>query len=1429
MAQKIIFTTLPHYRSKDGNEEYLHLSVAVSIRLETTSDSKLSQFPDMLNWPSLLKEKSFGFSFSGGKVVDATPENKHLRPELWSDLFHDNIRVKGFEQEDLSIKRIHSYPVKHVNDFVLKQFQRIAVVSPKRMLKPSAIIDPASFGQVSRFQLDNKKMETLNQIQIEKINDTTYQAKGPRIQPKELIKKDVQGLSRISDQIRQNKFVPFKQMAQPEDDFLQLRDFHKVEKKEVVRPALKIEKPTFEFHDMLAVITNHSIIQRYLGLILDFVIPLPQGIKKNGTVHFIPKNIVFTTSNTTVSAPPTAYQLSPEGFYTNAENNSVFSQGFVKINSDRFTVFQHDSDGAGIKTNMMAENKVKELADFQVRKTDRLLNHSFTLQQLELEEDDDEEPTEEGLPSMRTVGIAIARNGMAEHLHQRFVKGKQLETQLLNPSDLKADLGAIIAQKPLYADDLVQGYRMDIAYAQEPDKWYSLHQRKQSYAWFDENGNEHDIPNELNDEGFIELALAEDPDDPEDVFVPETLARWEGWSLSVPRPGYAINEADEEHTDPKFHKDYLVKNKSFEAKKYAFDPELEFRMNTQVKIVPGTLPKLRFGTDYFIRVRTVDLAGNSIPISHAGTNESHTVLKNIRYLRYEPLSSPIVLSGTQYKDGESLEKMVIRSNYNQSSSEFESQYAEEDESLADHSLRYFLPPQNSQQIAETHGMFEQAFTNNPEATREIYHLITSLEASYERSGEVQDKIYKAEEAKIIYLPDPMAAGVALFLAPGFEKTHSQEFSPRLLSFFSDDELTPNDTDSVTIPDDWYKAKHIQIQLAEGEMGAHWNRSKRTIIVSVPKGRRLMLKFSTFWRSEDLKQVSALWDLIKKEGNGNLSELEQIASSGQHWMISPARELELTHAVLQPMLAPNFKALRPERDFDDTFALLNAKFPVDGPSTLKVDIHAQWTEPVDDGLSVAIKEKKGQGNVPDIFINYTTKNMVRGDFSDEPLAPKLQVAPASVKRTGITKTTTLPRQVMVSKRNLFRKANYFKALKISELPRMALKSLPFVHQFNDTKHRWVNYSLVAFSRYRSHFDGLLAKETLNLSTQRQGEWVKQVNILSTVRPQSPEVAYIVPTFDWRYSETDSVIHHTRKGGGLRVFIKRPWFSSGDDERLAIILPDYPKKNLSVTALTTPKYTPYFTHWGFDPIRISQPPQSISPKANQFKYNPLIEAGLSYPDQPDLKALAVSYPVKFDNDRQMWYCDLGIDQHSMYFPFIKLALARYQPHSVKQDGHDVCLSPINMAQMIQLVPERKATVSFMNPQKRDQFLLEMEGDIHQDLRNTFGVYNYIEISFLDTELAQPITGVIDNHQSDNPLTKETITIPIDRQVIKGTRFSFEKKVHLPGRYKNKSFQMIIEEYETAPVKMDIDKEYHEILANHEDRKRLVYADVFKLNER
>ena len=67
--------------------------------------------------------------------------------------------------------------------------------------------------------------------------------------------------------------------------------------------------------------------------------------------------------------------------------------------------------------------------------------------------------------------------------------------------------------------------------------------------------------------------------------------------------------------------------------------------------------------------------------------------------------------------------------------------------------------------------------------------------------------------------------------------------------------------------------------------------------------------------------------------------------------------------------------------------------------------------------------------------------------------------------------------------------------------------------------------------------------------------------------------------------------------------------------------------------------------------------------------------------------VGHPVRYSEARDKWYADLTVDPGEAYWPFLRLALVRFQPWSVT-NAH---LSRIVIVDFIQLTNRRTATIS------------------------------------------------------------------------------------------------------------------------------------------
>ena len=119
------------------------------------------------------------------------------------------------------------------------------------------------------------------------------------------------------------------------------------------------------------------------------------------------------------------------------------------------------------------------------------------------------------LPPLRSAGMMLTRVGREAQLAQRTADGQ-------------AAASGSQDDKVLMAEDLVLGYRVDVR-PQDGDTWFSLHRRRATYAMGTVTG----IILE-DEEGYVKPHRA--VIDGAGLRTDEVVARWDGWSLSVPRP-----------------------------------------------------------------------------------------------------------------------------------------------------------------------------------------------------------------------------------------------------------------------------------------------------------------------------------------------------------------------------------------------------------------------------------------------------------------------------------------------------------------------------------------------------------------------------------------------------------------------------------------------------------------------------------------------------------------------------------------------------------------------------------------------------------------------------------------------------------------------------------------------------------------------------
>jgi hypothetical protein len=512
--------------------------------------------------------------------------------------------------------------------------------------------------------------------------------------------------------------------------------------------------------------------------------------------------------------------------------------------------------------------------------------------------------------------------------------------------------------------------------------------------------------------------------------------------------------------------------------------------------------------------------------------------------------------------------------------------------------------------------------------------------------------------------------------------------------------------SVTYIDfgvDWPQRRSFRLAIVEGLAPPAWDSANRVLTIYLPKSAVVEIGLSCYLNPADLT-VMGVWEWLR-EGfearelaaveDANAAEsltyvsdvialLTRLALEGGHEMLTPSHTLTLVHAVQQPLRRPAFLQLpvvhRPSdpilasalrnlftpitawRSYGSHDAVLLGGVEIHGQSSAKIDLEARWLEIIDDPAFPASLRNRTADHVETISLADLSGGEIPADATH-----KRNVA------VYIPPTDTL----------------WF-AAPFDELSGVTTPSdvAAPLHHFADTKHRWVYYTAVATSRFREYFPekGLVFTRTSDPLL---------VDVPSSARPLAPEINYVVPTFGWERQESTNVKTSLRLGYGLRVYLNRPWYSSGVDELLGVVL--WPAGDPPPDYQTRERFKPYLTQWGNDPIWQFGTINSL-PSVADFPSASATAASLSL-EETDHPFDVAGHEVSFDQQRGLWYCEIVVQTQPAYMPFLRLALARYQPHSIT----GVELSKVVLADYAQLTPNRSAFLSINESDPRSARLV------------------------------------------------------------------------------------------------------------------------------
>jgi hypothetical protein len=1359
--QRIVWTVLPHRRAENGHVAgRLRVSIVVSPRLtpQAANEQELGAFPDWHDWPSTVGNVTFRLRIGSEPPVDLEPISKG-DSTLWARLFSPQTPVAGFEFKDMSLVNLRSFAVRNVLGLLRKHYGTLAVQSTSGhpTLLPWKNAHPSLKGMLAELgtrtqviNLGDRQIEVplpgfgrffdednpeglerrLGRLVFGPWGGLRGSATGVgdregnpvpggefvlRVLPPDWSDPAAGGVNApIMSQFstageytlyQANRFYRREPLTKAQFDQLSAQEQLRRPKNLNVPPPPKV--PEYDFHRIVASFADYPELLRALGLVIDCVLPAHSPIDQQlnaapQAAGVMALELSWSSAHDPEgdSCPRTAW-VADKARFTTRPRTFDHDRGLLRLQDadDRwhlskktpFDVYQVEPDGAALKTVnflLSAQNLVAKSLSLGAAG-----EVTYTT--------GDAQP----VAALRSGGLGVSRHGRAVAI------AESAASAALKHQAVQA--GAAASRNILlFTEDVLRGYRVDVLPLPGgvADRWHSLCARHGTYR-FVGGDDTIDLP---DDEGYVKGAstasTASAGVDPDDHYLHESLFRWTGWSLVAPRPGRTLRARTDAASGVQGE---VPEDVNDEADSGGNGLAVSF------VAVKGSLPRLRFGVPYRFRARIVDLAGNSLTLNDPSLEEGPNATRPVTFWRFEPVDPPALVHRARTSEGESLERMVIRSNWNADTTAYLTSTAfaaaralpaSADFEYTARNERHVVPPKSSQLQCEQHGLFDALFSNPSDiktaygiAAREaatlydpgpatnielvtpssLQHVATTTAVpprlpapdnpTGDRLAPGQYVIHREALLETPYLPDGAAGGFALRAMPGH--TLPGVTGPMVLGPSAAVVRAPNEELVIVVGYGraWPDTLGLRLVLAErpltitdppceetyGDDGMpKWDEDARVLTLFVAKGRIVRLRYASFVHMRFLDTLG-LPDWVNSAGERQF--VRGMAQFGCAWMMTPFRSLVLVHATQQPVCLPEFLGLTVRRELGDPHATLVSRLRMHGPSTGKFEIEAAWQEWVDDVEKEGPERVESRGQLGEIVLAENHVNL----FSLGPAVDAQQPPPAG------------------------------------QMPPGQPRARGDRHEFGDTKFRLIRYTMRAATRFREYVPEALYEqrdEVTRVGPIAEGQAMQvgapddagapalpipnsvaqNTVVPSSAPPDEPRVVYVVPTFRWTETSGPGTLDTTRFGNGLRVWLERPWFSSGDGELLGVVILGQDRLFTDIPA----KLVPLVTQWGLDPLWDTALPKHRTRVAD-FPTR-VADEQVSLREFPAAKVHVVGHRVRWDVGRHLWYGDLELDPGASYMPFVRLALVRYQPNALA----DAKISKIALADFSQVLPRRRA---------------------------------------------------------------------------------------------------------------------------------------------
>ena len=1292
-TETIVWTALPNGRTGASS---VRLSVFVSPQLQTDeggANPLLSLFPDWTVWPRTLATPALRFevTFAGHPAVVVAPDLSGLSPTRWQALFDPaTTGVTSYSYQDYAGTTINSFNAQAVQENVSKLYGQIGVAS--------GVLPPVLSFSTGQF-VGGREVGSL--------------------------------VDSVANLTRDSDLYPLKKAV------VAARDFH-------LRPPVTLNSapvaapyvatvPTLDFHQAVSSLGSYPAVLRLLGLVFDLEVPLPAALVSSTTdfvvnVRVVPRlkshfdgtgdrNTVNVSLETQSALTPDSFRPAPDGL--------DYRNGMLDLaDPARFSVIDLDVDGASeqlVNLSQALNNITHWVAPQSSASADGATLAMTT-------------------PALRSTGPSIVWSGWGTPgagLNALAAAQTNISTAVTNWVTwyLKYHKSAVRPPAPalpvLGAVDVIRGHRFDVWPLNDHNQsWCSLHQRLGTYIFGTEaavalpEGTTPGLDEGTSVPGATSQAGMTAPS--AELWVHESIARWAGWSLAAPRPGNQIDPNDSVHASRN--------NPAVTTPDAA--GQVTPQLSASFQVAPGTLPKLRFGWRYRYRARGVDLAGNSVPLD---VNDATTATAPVTHYRYEPVASPVVVPTAPLVPGEAVLLLAVRD------------YQAAPAMAVTPNSRWLFPPRVSEMMAEEHGMLDgfraglpPELDKRPAGDAATYQMLGGTAAAPGRADAVVTDVaqvatdpttgtpYLAATAhpSTPWLPAPLGRGVTI---SGFVVgTELFEWAGGR----------------------WPSADPVLVILKAGPLARHRTAATAsapaTLTVSLPAADVLDLRLSSNLTSPETLGAYH-WMLAETTTAAQRADLAVLALAGELWMLTPFRVLRLVNAVRLPLVAPHFVFPLVGRGPGSTQAsILDRDFRYDGKSTADIAAEAVWTDPLDDpstneGPATATVTSHGhafQAHIPDPS---PVGAFARPMEVIAPLKPVPIVGSAVVHNIG----DTLHHVVEYTCTATSRYAEFFKVtVQVSLVgtgPAVITGTAPpglgvdpntvTVHKYsvvagqivlgaelvrsptgaqsttNDHEYDYVvdaSAGTIALlsSSLHYHPSTPLAVQVVSEPPHTLTGPTRAIEILSTAPPKAPVVARVSPAWsiDGPTGTAESGLNLSRTGGYVRVYLERPWFSSGAGEVLGVVGITAAQLDGGGTILPAGLDPSLVTMMGLDPISASSQDRSYPVVPSRFSATasvPPVPYRTPYASPPELSLLENPlgptmqiwpYEVNFDPVSNYWYADVNITVGANAGGpppgyFVRLALVRFQPYSIA--GAEI--SHVTLATFAQPVANRSVSVT------------------------------------------------------------------------------------------------------------------------------------------